>query len=131
MSHFLENLFRPKSLAIIGASSDPDKLGGRPVAHNLEFNYSGRLLPVNASAAEVQGLKAYASIADIDGPIDCAIVSVPAAAVEAAVLACAKQGVKIAVVFSSGSGPPLAWYTPAPCSSRSASCAPVRRSACA
>ena len=103
MRHFLSHLFTPRSVAIIGASSDADKLGGRPVAHNIEFGFPGGLYPVNAGAGgEVQGLKSYASISDVPEAVDCAIVSVPAAAVEATVLACAARGVKIAVVFSSG-----------------------------
>ena len=102
MTHFLSALFTPRSVAIIGASSDPEKLGGRPVAHNISFGFTRDLYPVNPGAREVQGLQAYASLDAIERDIDCAIVAVPAAAVEASLDACAKKGVKVAIVFASG-----------------------------
>ena len=100
--HELETLFRPASVAIIGASSDPAKLGGRPLHNLLRYGYAGRIHPVNSNADEVQGLKAYRSVADIPGPVDQAVIVVPAPAVEGALAACAAKGIRIVQVLSSG-----------------------------
>jgi acyl-CoA synthetase (NDP forming) len=102
MAAVLDKLFNPKCVAVIGASTDPKKLGGFPVHLSLKHGYKGRLCPVNATAAEVQGLKAFPSIGAIDGPVDCAVIAVPAPGVLEAVKACAEKGVAIATIFSSG-----------------------------
>ena len=102
MSDILQRLFYPKAVAIIGASNSPVKIGGRPIVQNRELGFSGRLYPVNPGAGEVQGLKAYPSVQAIPDDLDCAIVSVPAPSVLAAVEACAEKRVPLAVVFSSG-----------------------------
>ena len=102
MNDILQRLFYPKAVAIIGASSSPVKIGGRPIVQNRELGFSGRLFPVNPGAEEVQGLKAYPSVQAIPEDLDCAIISVPAPAVPAAVEACAEKRVPLAVVFSSG-----------------------------
>ena len=71
----LDRLFRPKSIAILGASTSPTKIGGRPVASLLGNNYEGSIYPINPNSAEVQGLQAYASVKDVPGSIDLAICS--------------------------------------------------------
>jgi acyl-CoA synthetase (NDP forming) len=70
----------------------------------LRAGFKGRLLPVNPSQKEVQGLPAFASLDDIPGPVDQAVVAVPAAAAPAAIEACIRKGVRVAVMFSSGFG---------------------------
>lgn len=101
MSTF-EALFRPTSVAVIGASSDPTRIGGRPVRYLKESGFSGRILPINPGRPEVQGLPAFASVDAVDGPIDCAVVAVgPDDAVEAA-RRCAARGVRQMVIFSAG-----------------------------
>lgn len=97
----LDALFRPKSVAIIGASSDPTRIGGRPVAFSKRA-FKGAILPVNPKGGDIQGLPAYASIAHAPGPIDQAIIAVPAKAALAAADECIAKGVKAAVMFSSG-----------------------------
>jgi acyl-CoA synthetase (NDP forming) len=97
----LDALFRPASVAIIGASSDPTRIGGRPVAFSKRA-FKGAILPVNPKGGAIQGLPAYASIADAPGPIDQAIIAVPAKAALAAADECIAKGVKAAVMFSSG-----------------------------
>jgi acetate---CoA ligase (ADP-forming) len=99
--HALDALFRPSSVAIIGASSDPTRIGGRPVAFSKRA-FKGRILPVNPKGGELQGLPAYASITDAPGPIDQAIIAVPAKAALQAADECIAKGVKAAVMFSSG-----------------------------
>ncbi len=102
MAHVLDALFNPAAAAIIGASTDPTKIGGRPVHFTKQRGFTGKLYPVNARATEVQGLPAFPDLAAIGEAVDCAIVSVPAPAVTGAIEQCAETGVKIAAVFSSG-----------------------------
>ncbi len=98
----LAPLLAPRSVAILGASSDATKIGGRPVKFLRTHGFEGAIYPVNPRAAEVQGLPAYASLADIPAPVDHAIVALPAAAALPAVRACAERGVRAVTVFSSG-----------------------------
>ncbi|WP_236581806.1 acetate--CoA ligase family protein [Hydrogenophaga sp. BPS33] len=101
--HPLHPLFFPSSVALIGASSDPERIGGRPLRFLLEAGFKGQLYPVNRSgAAEIQGLPAYASLTDVPGPVDHAIIAVPVPGVEAALKECAAKGVKAVQVFTAG-----------------------------
>ncbi len=101
--HALHPFFKPRSLAIIGASSDPERIGGRPLRFMIEAGYAGALYPVNtAGHAELQGRRAWRSVLDIESPIDHAIIAVPLPAVEQAVADCARQGVKAVQVFTAG-----------------------------
>ncbi len=94
--------FEARSLAIIGASTDPLKQGGRPVRFAQLGNYQGKLYPINPHAAIVQGLPAYPSLSAVPEPVECAFIALPAPAVEAAVRECAANGVRAAVVISAG-----------------------------
>ena len=98
----LDSLFSPDSIAVIGASQNPQKVGGMPVHLLGRLGYTGAVWPVNPAAAEVQGLKAYASVADLPGPADMAIVAVPAAGVEQVIEELIAQRARSAVVLSSG-----------------------------
>jgi len=98
----LDFFFRPKSIAILGASSDPTKIGGRPIRYLQMAGFSGRILPINPERHTVQDLPAFARIEDVDGDVDLAIVAVPAAQVPNAIRACVGKGVKAATVFSAG-----------------------------
>ena len=98
----LKPLFQPDSIAVIGASSDPAKIGGRPVAYLKTHPYQGALYPVNPRTPEVQGLKSYARITEVEGPVDLAIFSVPERLVRPAMEDCAAKGVRAIVMFSSG-----------------------------
>jgi acetate---CoA ligase (ADP-forming) len=101
--HALHPFFHPRSLALIGASSDPERIGGRPLRFLIEGGFAGALYPVNtAGHAELQGVRAWRSLLDIDAPVDHAIVAVPVAAVEQAVADCARHGVKAVQVFTAG-----------------------------
>jgi len=95
-------LFRPRSVVVYGASSDPDKLSGRPLSYLKKFGYRGDLYAINPRRAQVQGIPAYHDIAAVPGPIDLAVVVVPAASVVEALRRCAEAGVGAAVVFASG-----------------------------
>ena len=95
-------MFRPKSVAILGASSNENKIGGRPVRYLKHYAFAGPIYPINPNYAEVQGLKAYKSILDVAGAVDLALIALPAAAVLPAIRDCAEKGVKAVVIFSSG-----------------------------
>ncbi len=98
----LRAVFRPRAIAVVGASDDPVKIGGRPLAFLLRHGYAGRVYPVNPARATVQGLPAFPSLAAIPDPVDLAVVVVPAERVEEALEAAAARGVQAAIVFSSG-----------------------------
>ena len=98
----LAALLDPRSVAILGASSDATKIGGRPLKFLCTHGFDGPIYPVNPRATEVQGLRAYAALADIPAPVDHAIIALPAQAVLPAVRSCAERGVRAVTVFSSG-----------------------------
>ncbi len=98
----LEPLFRPNSVAIVGASDDTRKPSGLPVKNLLDHGYKGKVFPVNPKRDTIQGLKAYPSITDIPDEIDVAIVVLPAAACPPIVRECAEKGVKAMVIPVSG-----------------------------
>jgi len=98
----LDSLLRPRSVAVLGASSDPTRIGGRPIAYMLAQGFQGTILPVNPNRAEVQGLPAYASVADLPSVPDTAIVAVPAELAVQAVEDLGARGVRSAIVFTAG-----------------------------
>src|SRR5215468_6575579 len=102
MPHPLDSFFAPKSIALIGASRDHEKIPGRLLSMLRKNEYPGRIYPVNPNYAEIDGLKCYKSIEEIGAPIDLAVVIIPARAVLAALEQCAAAGVKNAVIISSG-----------------------------
>ena len=98
----LAAFFDPASITVVGASSDPSKVGGSVLANLRAGGFLGRIVPVNAGRASVQGLPAIASVRDADAPVDLAVIAVPAAAVLSALKDCAARGVRGAVVISAG-----------------------------
>ena len=102
MSHPLDSFFAPKSIALIGASRDHEKIPGRLLAMLRKNEFPGRLYPVNPNYGDIDGLKCFSSIADVGQPIDLAIVVIPAHAVLGALEQCAAAGVRNAVIISSG-----------------------------
>jgi acetyl coenzyme A synthetase (ADP forming)-like protein len=93
---------KPQSVAVIGASRDPQKIGGAIVANLKRFGFKGPIYAVNRTAIEVQGLRSYGSVSEVGEPIDLAVIAVPAEAVEAELADCVRAGVHSAVVISSG-----------------------------
>ena len=100
----LDVLLNPRSVALIGASTNPEALGGRPLGFMASYRYAGAIYPVNVNSDIVQGLKAYRSITDVPYPVDLAIVAVRAELVPGVLRECADAGVQMAVVMSSGFG---------------------------
>jgi len=101
-SSSLTPLLALRSVAVIGASADPSRIGGRPIAYMLARGFAGRILPVNPNRSEVQGLPAFASVGDLPETPDVAIVAVPSELVPATIEELAARGVKAAIVFSAG-----------------------------
>src|SRR6056297_689831 len=100
----IDRLLNPASVAIIGASDNPNKIGGRPIRFMRMFGFQGEIYPINPARTEVQGLKAYKSVFDLPQTPDAAIIAVAGAAVKDAVAACAELGVGAAVTMASGFG---------------------------
>lgn len=92
----------PASIAIIGASNDRNKVGGRPVDYLQRFGFHGRIYPVNPGRSVVQGLPCYPSVAELPEVPDLAVIAVAGGGVAEAVRACAAKGVGTAVILSSG-----------------------------
>jgi acyl-CoA synthetase (NDP forming) len=100
----LDHLLRPRSVAMIGASNNPNALGGRPIGFLASYDFAGTVYPVNATRDEVQGRKAYRSILDVPEAVDVALVAVRAALTPQVLRECRTAGVGMAVVMSSGLG---------------------------
>jgi acetyl coenzyme A synthetase (ADP forming)-like protein len=95
-------ILKPKSIAVIGASRDPGKIGGAIIANLKRFAFNGPIYAVNRIAGDVQGLPSYRSVSAIGAPVDLAVIAVPAEAVEAEIADCVLAGVHSAVIISSG-----------------------------
>lgn len=102
MTSGLEVALNPKSIAVIGASENPNKIGGRPLLYLSRFGFKGRIYPINPKRAEVQGLRAAPSLADLPEAPELAIIAVPGEAAVEALDACGESGVKLALMMTSG-----------------------------
>ncbi|WP_431285516.1 acetate--CoA ligase family protein [Humitalea sp. 24SJ18S-53] len=95
-------LFHPRAIALVGASADPKKNTSRAQRVLHKAGYAGRILPINPGRAEIFGDAAYPDIRDAPGPIDHALVMVPAPAVLPAIEGCIEKGVRVATIYSAG-----------------------------
>ncbi|MCM8758318.1 MAG: acetate--CoA ligase [Candidatus Omnitrophica bacterium] len=103
-----EQFFSPKSVAVIGASREPGKLGSQILSNIISGQYQGKIYPVNPKAPEISGLKCYPDISSIPDVPELAVIVVPAKIVCSVIEECGKKGTKAAVVISAGfkeSGP--------------------------
>ena len=98
----MDAFFLPRGIAVIGASADATKIGGRPVHLLRRHGYAGAIYPINPKAGEIQGLPAYARLADTPEAPELALIAVPASHAVQAVEDCAARGVRAVVVLSSG-----------------------------
>ncbi len=98
----LEPLMRPGSVAVIGASRDAGTIGGAIFHNLLSHGFTGPVYPVNPKAPVVQSVAAYPTIESVPGPVDLAVIVVPAAHVPAVMEACGRKGVRAVVVISAG-----------------------------
>src|SRR5215813_11437625 len=102
MPHPLDSFFAPKSIALIGASRDKEKIPGRLLSMLRKNEYPGEIYPINPNYGDIDGLKCYRTIADVTAPVDLAVIIIPARAVVTALEECTEVGVKNAVIISSG-----------------------------
>jgi len=100
----LRTVLNPKSVAVIGASENPNKIGGRPILYLSRHGFQGKVYPINPKRTEILGYKAYPSLADLPDAPDAAIVALAGDAAIEAVEQCAQRGVRAAVVMTSGFG---------------------------
>ncbi|HSB73393.1 MAG TPA: CoA-binding protein [Candidatus Methylomirabilis sp.] len=102
MSHPLDALFRPRSVAVVGASSAPEKYGYIILKNILDAGFPGPVYPVNPKASEILGLPCCPRVADLPPDVDLVVIIIPARAVPQAVAECGERGIKVAVVISGG-----------------------------
>jgi acyl-CoA synthetase (NDP forming)/RimJ/RimL family protein N-acetyltransferase len=98
----VHNLLHPGSVAVIGASADPAKIGYAVLDNLLAANFAGPVFPVNSERRSVRGVRAYPTVLDIPDPVDLAVVAVPAGSVHDVLDACLAKGVKALIVVSGG-----------------------------
>jgi acyl-CoA synthetase (NDP forming)/GNAT superfamily N-acetyltransferase len=98
----VHNLLHPASIAVIGASTDPAKVGHVVLTNLLRGDFTGTVYPVNSAHRSVRGVRAYPSVLDIPDPVDLAVVAIPAAGVADVLDACLAKGVRTLVVLSAG-----------------------------
>lgn len=96
----IASLMRPDSIAVIGASDNPARIGGRPIRYLLDAGFTGKVLPVNPNYREIQGLTCYPTVWDLPPAPDLAIIALPAAAAVSAFRDSAERGVRGAIIFS-------------------------------
>lgn len=104
MNEGLRAALDPRSIAVIGASEHPDKIGGRPLFYLARHGYQGKVYAINPKRTQTQGFPTVASLDDLPEAPDAAIVVVPGDAAVAAVEHCARIGVKACVTMTSGFG---------------------------
>lgn len=98
----LERLFGPRAISVVGASSDPDRIGGQALRILRDTGYRGAIYPVNPKHAEALGLSCYPDLASVPRPCDLALVAVNATLVPQVIRECGNAGIPYAIVFSSG-----------------------------
>lgn len=98
----LDRLLRPRSVAVVGASDNPTRLGSRFVGGLLRHDFPGEVYPVNPKYETVLGLPCFPTLLDIPGPCDAAVLSVPAADIEEALRQCSEKGIAGAIIFAAG-----------------------------
>ena len=95
-------LFEPESVAVIGVSEQPGKIGYKILQNMVEVGYKGKIYPVNPKGGQALGYDIYKSIEDVEGSVDVAVIAIPARFVYDAVVSCSKKGVKFLTIISSG-----------------------------
>jgi len=100
--NWLENIFNPRSVAVVGASDDIKVPGGRVFRFMISYGYAGQIYAVNPKREVVQGRRTYPSVADLPGPVDFAVIVVSAAATLEALEQCGLLGVPVVMVGSAG-----------------------------
>lgn len=100
----LRYVLSPKSIAIVGASSDFSKFTGRTVKYLLKHGYTGRFFPVNPKREEIAGHRCYPSISELPEPVDTAFIQIPARFVSSVLEECIQKQVRSIIIHSAGMG---------------------------
>src|SRR3989304_9483557 len=100
--HQLDFLFKPKSLAIIGASSKELSIGNVIIKNLVQYGYTGKIFPINPKEPEIRGIKAYTSIFEVQDSIDLAHIIIPSRFVPQIIEDCGKKGIKSVIINSAG-----------------------------
>lgn len=98
----LENLLSPKSIAVIGASAAPSKVGGIVINNIIASKFTGRLYPVNPNAEEISGLKCFPNVGGLPEVVDLAVIAIPSGLVNPVLNEIGEKGIKNVVIFSAG-----------------------------
>ncbi len=98
----LETFFSPQSVAVIGASRDPDKLGYAVLNNIIQAGFKGSLYPINPKGGDILDLQSYPTVLDVPDPIDLAVIVIPQRFVPGALVECGKKGVPSVVIISAG-----------------------------
>ncbi|HET7409909.1 MAG TPA: acetate--CoA ligase family protein [Paracoccaceae bacterium] len=98
----LDDLLSPRHVAVVGASDNPRRIGGRPLAYFKEQGFEGAVYPVNPNREKVQGIDAYPALSNVPGPVDFVLVAVPAAQVVDVMRQAVEKQAKTVMIFSSG-----------------------------
>jgi len=98
----IKYLFEPRSVAVIGVSQEPGKIGYKILENMVSIGYTGRIYPVNPKGGKALGLDILKSVEDIDSEVDVAVIAIPARLVYDVVVSCARKQVKILTIISSG-----------------------------
>ena len=100
--HYLAPMFEPRSVALVGASEHPGKVGGRVLENLLAGGYAGAVHVVNPARRQIRGIECVPSVAELAAPVDLAIIATPAPTVPGIVEQCGPAGIHAAVVISAG-----------------------------
>jgi acetyltransferase len=98
----LKHVFEPKSIAVVGVSSDPKKLGSVILSNLIESNYEGKLYPINPKYDEIHGMKCYKSVSEVPEEVELVCISVPAKFVKTVIEDSGKAGAKGAIIITAG-----------------------------
>jgi len=98
----LERFFKPRSVAVIGASATPSKIGFEVLRSLSQYEYKGKVYPITPREGEILGLKCYSSILEVAGPVDLVVFTLQSKLIPPLIDECGKKGVKNVVIISGG-----------------------------
>ncbi len=98
----MNRIMKPDAVAVIGASAEEGKIGNSVMKNLINGGYAGKIYPIHPKAEEIEGIKAYRSVKDVEGPIDVAVFAIPAALVPGALTECGEKQIPGAVLIPSG-----------------------------
>ena len=102
MNPSLTPFFKPKGVAILGASSKPNKLSYGILENLLQYNYKGEVYPVNPNADQILGVKVYTQLSEVPDPVDLAVIVLPVGMILESMRDCAERGIKAVIIITGG-----------------------------